>query len=136
MTTQQKWIAHTAWEGTSLKVMARIVGKDNQVVTQSDVASVSYRVVESGDTEIASSASLTVSEVIFDSLQTPDDDPAWTKDSTGYNFMTILPPSVLPNGGKTVYIPFTFTDNTSPTAVVSILGVKVSVNETYADTPA
>ena len=130
------WIVQPVWEGTSLKVMARLVGKTNAVtdILQANIASITYRVVVDGTTEVIASTALTVADVIFDTLQTSD--AAWTKDSTGYNFMTIFPPTHFPTGATTIYIFVTITDTSAPTAIVGGFGVQVPVRETYSDTPA
>lgn len=132
--TTANWKTQAVWEGTSLKVMARLVDIDGDYVTQAGIASISYRVVEDGTDEIIEPTALTVSDVIFDTLQT--NDSSWTVDATGYNFKCVLPPATFPTGGVTNYIPITFTDTSSPTAVVSVLGIKTPVIETYVDTPA
>lgn len=129
----QDWVTQAAWEDASLKVMARIRDIDNALITQASVATIAYRSVEDGTTEIVASTSLTVASVVFDTLQTTADDASWTLDATGYNFMVILPPATFPNGGTTIYVPITFTDGSSR---VSVLGVSVEVRESYVDTPA
>ena len=134
--TIQTWVTQAIWEETSLRVMARMTDINNALILQASVASISYRAVANGDTEVVASTSLTVASVVFDTLQTTALDPAWTLDGTGYNFKYIFPPATFPTGGDTIYLPITFTDTSSPTAHVSLLGVKVPVNETYVDTPA
>ena len=130
------WVTQSIWEGGSLKVMGRGYDKNRLVLTQAKVASIRYRCVASGTTEVIALTALTVASVIFDTLQTTALDAAWTKDETGYNFMYIFPPATFPDGGITYYLPIEFTDVTSPTAIVSYLNVKATTAETYIDTPA
>lgn len=128
--TCNNWTAVTVWEGSSLKVMARLVDVNNVLITRAAVSSIRYRVV-ADDVEVVALTTLTVADVVFDTLQTTADDAAWTKDS-GYNFRYIFPPSTIPNGGTTYYIPIEFTDASSR---ISYCNVKVTTNETYVDTP-
>ena len=130
--TIQDWTTQTVWEGTSLKVMARVKDVDNVAITQASVSTVKYRVV-ADSTQIIALTTLTNADVIFNTLQTTADDAAWTLDEVGYNFKYIFPVATIPNGGVTYYIPIEFTDTAGR---VSILGVKVPTRETYVDTPA
>ena len=85
----------TAFKNGSATLLARVVGKDGQAVTQADIASAKYAVYllddqdADGRTPVAGHAdvSLTVSELIFNALQT---DALWTVDETGYNFRHTL----------------------------------------------
>lgn len=81
-------------EASSFSVMYRIQA-DGANVTQSDVSSIQYAVINDGTKEVITSlASLTVSSVVFDTLQTDD---RWTEDNTGYNFRHDVDQSVLTN---------------------------------------
>ncbi len=85
----------TAFKNGSVTLLARVVGSNAQNLVQADVASAKYtlyllddqdadaRTAVSGHTEV----SLTVTDVIFNSLQT---DALWTVDQTGYNFRHVL----------------------------------------------
>jgi hypothetical protein len=64
--------------------MGYVTGVTGAPLTQAAVASISYSVFEKETGKVVvASTSLTVSGVIFDTLQTP---AIWTRDTTGYNF--------------------------------------------------
>jgi hypothetical protein len=85
----------TAFRNGSATLLARIVGTGGAPVLQADVSAVKYTVYLLDDqnpdsrTAVAehSGVSLTVADVVFDTLQT---DPIWTIDATGYNFRHVL----------------------------------------------
>jgi len=85
----------TAFKNGSATLLGRVVGHDAQPVVQADIASASYSVYllddddADGRTAVAghADAALTVSELIFNSLQTDD---LWTADAVGYNFRHVL----------------------------------------------
>ena len=79
-------------EASSFSVMYRIQA-DGADITQAAVSSIQYAVINDGTKEVITSlASLTVSSVVFDTLQTDD---RWTEDNTGYNFRHDVDQSVL-----------------------------------------
>lgn len=71
-------------------VMARLRAWDTQaLITQADVASISYTIAKrstgekvAGHTAVAA----TVADVIFDTIQTPANNPFWDVDPIGFNF--------------------------------------------------
>jgi len=70
--------------------MARVLDWDGSVIAQVDISTVTYAIYvltdQAPDTRTAvtgHAGSLTVSDVIFNTLQTDD---RWTEDDTGYNF--------------------------------------------------
>jgi hypothetical protein len=75
----------------TVTTLARVLGAANAPIVQADISSVSYTIylLDSRDpdnwTPVSghSAVSLTVSAVVFNTLQT---DAAWTTDATGYNF--------------------------------------------------
>ncbi len=81
----------SAFKNGTVTLLARAVGDDAQPLAIADVDSIEYtiyllddqapdqRTAVEGHTDV----SLTVAEVMFDSLQT---DAIWTVDATGYNF--------------------------------------------------
>lgn len=96
-----------AWENGGLILMARVVGWAGAAIVQADITSIQCTVTdtsEDGDGETYDAA-LTVSGVVFDTLQTPD---VWTADATGYNFRHTLPASALPSGGRVVRVEYRF----------------------------
>ena len=89
-------------EDNPLVLMDRVKGHDAANITQASINAISFRVwryasladLKSGTnpTEVGTSASLTVANVVFDALQTADE--AWTAnggDAAGYNFKTTIP---------------------------------------------
>ncbi len=78
-------------KGGTVTCLARVVGEDAAAINQTTVSTVTYSVFLLDDDDPDSrtvvsghdGASLTVSTVIFNSLQT---DARWSVDSTGYNF--------------------------------------------------
>jgi len=97
------------WAGSGVFLMHRILNSAGNNAQQSDVSSIAYSTsLESApDTEVAS-GSLTVANVIFDSLQEASG-PRWKRDNTGYNFLWEAPASIFPTGGTTVIVVITFT---------------------------
>ena len=84
-----KIVKSKVWEDSAVYLMARVVGRDAAVLTQSDISSITARFYAvDTETEIISDVSLTPSSVLFNSLQT---DAKWTVDSTGYNFGYLAP---------------------------------------------
>lgn len=71
-------------------------------ITQGIFGTISYTVEYQDGTVTANGVALTVSSVVFNSLQTPATDPDWTVDALGYNFMAILPATAFPNEGDYV----------------------------------
>ena len=81
----------SAFKNGSVTLLARIVGNDADPVTTADISSIEYSIYLLDDqnpdlrtaVEGHEDATLTVADVLFDSLQT---DALWTADATGYNF--------------------------------------------------
>ena len=95
-----------AFEDTGVALMARvqIAGANAE---QADVTSITWKAFDTADTStVAASGTLTVADVVFDTLQT---DGRWTRDTTGYNFRHNLAASVLVGGGKTYRIEHAWT---------------------------
>lgn len=78
---------------------------DGETATQSDISSIAYVVLNTDGTTYAAGGSLTVSAVMFDTLQT---DGRWSEDSTGYNFRHDVAHTVITAVGQYV-IKYTFT---------------------------
>jgi len=81
----------TVEKGGTVTCLARVVGEDAAVINQASISTATYSVFLLDDDDPDSrtvvsghdDASLTVSAIIFNSLQT---DARWSVDSTGYNF--------------------------------------------------
>lgn len=80
-------------------VMGRIVGQARTAINQASVDdgddAIQVQVTDRNATVTLALASLDVEEVVFNALQT---DARWTKDTTGYNFLHVIPASALPLG--------------------------------------
>lgn len=90
------------WEDSGAAMMARIVGNDAAAITQATVTSITRHTYDldaaSPTTDIEDpGTSLTVSTVVFDTLQT---DSRWTEDSTGYNFRDDVDDTLFSTGGN------------------------------------
>lgn len=101
----------TVWEDADCVLMARVLGNDGAAITQSITTTVKvkmYDIVSAPTTDTISNRSLTVSAVVYDTLQTTTDDARWTVDTTGYNFLYALPAADIST--PTVYrVEITFT---------------------------
>jgi hypothetical protein len=92
--------------------MSRVVGNAGVNITQSVITSIAVKVfdVDSDTPDTATySATLTVSAVVFDTLQT---DARWTEDATGYNFRHDMPASAFPTGEHKYRVEYKFTPAT------------------------
>ena len=68
--------------------MARVAGADGANITQASISTITVTIFNRiTKVEIIAQASLTVADVIFDTLQK---DARWTLDSTGYNFRHVV----------------------------------------------
>lgn len=83
-------------EDSAFSLMAR-VSADGSDVQQADVSSISWEVFNAETQASVSSGSLTVSDVVFDTLQTND---LWSYDGSGYNFRHQVAQSVLTSPGR------------------------------------
>jgi len=100
-------ITGVVWERSGVSLMARIVGQDAQNITQSALVSISFKIFDLAVPEAAkSSGTLTVSSVVFNTLQT---DTRWTKDATGYNFRHDVGATAFSGGTKDWRIEYLFT---------------------------
>lgn len=83
-----------AFKNSTASMMARVVGKDDAIITQATIASAQYTISEldpsCADSETPvdghEDVALVVADIIFDTLQT---DSRWNPkiDTTGYNFL-------------------------------------------------
>lgn len=101
----------------SAVLMARVVNASGQYLNQASVSSIEYSIYElttndpSGLSVVTGhdAVSLTVSDVVFDSLQTDD---TWTVDSDGYNFrheIDVSTNEAFPNAGKVYQVRYELT---------------------------
>lgn len=103
----------SAFEGSVIVCLARVIGLDGEAVTIVDVATIQRTVWDQGTskTDTPSTAdwdeSVFVAATIYDSLQTGDD--SWDVDSTGYNFRDVVPGSSFPDGGHRYVIKYVIT---------------------------
>lgn len=100
----------TVFEDSGLYLMARVKGNAGTNITQGTIASIALKVYDrTADNEEVYSAALTVSAVVFNTLQTGALDPRWTKDIHGYNFGAAVPASAFATGGHTYRVEVVFT---------------------------
>lgn len=105
-----------AFEDSAPFLMARVTNAGGTNFTQSLTSSIAYTVYNETDAVIVvTSTALTVSDVIFDTLQT---DARWTVDSTGYNFGWALPIASIPDGLKKYLVDIIITPLTGAGATV------------------
>lgn len=102
-------ITGTVYEDSGAYLMARVIGNAGTMITQASLSALTYKVFDlNSDAPFTptQSGSLTVSAVVFDTLQT---DARWSADSTGYNFGHVIPAAWLTDGGHVFKIEYRFT---------------------------
>ena len=97
------------FEDSGITLMRRILAPDDGAAAQqSDISSIALTVTdEETQTKTVDGLALTVSDVIFNSLQTSD--ARWNNnggDSDGYNFLHEVPGSAFPNGNRTYRVEY------------------------------
>jgi hypothetical protein len=103
-----------AYEDTGVILMGRIVTTAGTAITQAALSSIAYAVYDvtdyddvagTGTATLVIAGTLTISAVVFDSLQIP---AIWTDlgDSTGYNFRVDAPVTWIPAAPKRYEIGF------------------------------
>jgi hypothetical protein len=121
-----KDIYGTAFKNGTAVLLARIVNSDGDEVQQADVSTVKYSVFEIDPcqpdnlTVVAGhdDVSLTVSDVIYDSLQTGG---LWTVDSTGYNFrheINVTSAEAFPKAGAQYQVRYELTPSAGQRTIV------------------
>jgi len=91
-------ITGTVAEDSSFSVLARVDANGTDI-TQAATSSITYSAWDKADSSTTvASGTLTVSSVVYDTLQT---DGRWSADATGYNFKHDIGATVLTSGGKT-----------------------------------
>lgn len=86
----------SCYEDSPPRLMARVTGRTGANITQASLTSITLYGY-TGTTTVANGVALTVSSVVYDTLQT---DSRWTEDSTGYNFGYDLPASYIASAGE------------------------------------
>lgn len=107
MPTPQRFKGNVFEDGGA-SFMARVAIQDGTNGQQADFTGITYAVFDLDSATPAtavSSGSLTVANVVFDTLQT---DSRWTKDSTGYNFRHDATPAMFPTGGHRYRMEYLF----------------------------
>lgn len=111
-----------AMEDSGCSIMARVRLPSAAYITQAATTSVSRTVKPLHKPGAASSSSLTVSNVVFDTLQTGN---FWTKDTTGYNFRDDISASVFVDKNGKYAVTYLFTPASGAAFKVScIVGVE------------
>lgn len=99
-------------EDSVIVVMARAIAVDGDPVQQADLTALAWTSFDvSGNSVVLADQSLTISSVIYDTLQTTDS--LWDADSTGYNFKTTIPATAFPTGKNDYSLRIKFTDTGS-----------------------
>lgn len=96
----------THWEDADLVLLSRVRSIDGAYITQSSISSIALKVYDLSDASLVGSSALTVSNVVFDTLQKDD---RWTVDSLGYNFRATVPAAFFPTGGRDYRVEVIFT---------------------------
>lgn len=99
------------WEDTDVTVMARITGGDGENIVQADVSTITLNVYDCSEVPIGDpviTSGVDVATTVFDTLQTPSDDPRWTTDTTGYNFASTITGTVFSTGGHVYRAEYAF----------------------------
>lgn len=98
------------WEDGACTCMARIVDNDGSAALKADLSTISRSVFDlDGDTPTvvySGPTAVVVASSIFNTLQTDD---RWDVDEVGYNFLNVVPASVLSSGGHRYRIEYLFT---------------------------
>ena len=97
----------TVFEDSGFSLMARVTGNDAENIQQADISSISYYVEDLDDDDATpATGTLTVADVVFDTLQT---DARWDEDATGYNFRWDVPASLVATGNHRYVFEIKFT---------------------------
>lgn len=99
----------TIWEDTGCTIMARIYGNAGTAITQASLTAITCTVSKIGDGTTVATPSVTISSVVYDTLQTSD--PRWTRaggDSTGFNFLLALAQTNFPTGEEWYFVDIAF----------------------------
>lgn len=115
-------------ESSSFSIMYRVL-VDGAAAKQADVASVGFAVINDETKEVIQSlTALTVSDVIFDTLQR---DSMWSTDATGYNLRHDVPQTLLTDATIRYRLEYkvTFTGGTE----IFLTPVVATLNQIYSN---
>lgn len=99
-------IKGVAWEDGGATCLARIVGLDGDNIVQADVSAIVCTVYDVTASTTIITPTITVSAVVFDTLQTDD---RWDVDATGFNFAHALPATAFPTAAHVYRVEYKFT---------------------------
>lgn len=85
--------------------IARVKNGAGTLITQASLTSITYYAYDTGTATQTGTGTLTISSVVFDTLQTGSN---WTVDGTGYNFLATIPGTCFPDGGKVYRVEIVF----------------------------
>ena len=94
------------WVGFSPVCLGRILGNDGEPITQATISSINRKIYRLDGTLI-SSAAVTVADAVSNTLIT--NDPRWTLDDEGRNFVDQPPVSNFASPNTAYFILYTFT---------------------------
>lgn len=109
------------FEDSTAYILARIRGTSGSLVTQGSLSAINLRVYDvasppetsdQSDPEVIAARDLTISSVVFDTLQT---DSGWDteQDASGFNLKIEVLPADLPRGGVVYRFEVKFTNSSS-----------------------
>ena len=96
----------TIFEDSGAVLMRHIVGNDRVAIQQADITSATRNVYDR-QTLVLGPTTLTVADVVFDTIQT---DARWTntEEATGYNFRDDVPATAFPTGDRVYRVEWSF----------------------------
>lgn len=98
----------TGWENTPLTILARMRGNGGAYITQASLNGITCKSIDTVTGSTVASPTVTVASSVFDTLQTSSNDPRWTGDATGFNFVFTIPAAAFPTGNRKYRVEFTF----------------------------
>lgn len=111
-------------EDSNFSLAGRLRAPDGALATQAKVSSLSWKVFDLDDRANAfQSGSLTVADVIYDSLQTDD---SWDEDSTGYNFRHDISSAIFTDPERRYMVEYTVSWASGGQSVLRSFEVRVS----------
>lgn len=120
-------IKATVIENSGFVLLGRLAGIDGQPLVQADIDAIEVRsyihsgqqkgtlVIPTGAPEPYTGTDLDPVDVLFDELQT--DDPRWTEDEEGYNFLYVVDGSFVPEGDITYQVEVKVTPVSGPSTI-------------------